>query len=127
MTQAVDRWAEQARYDLDTARAMLESERYLYVLFCCQQTVEKALKAHIVKRTGEFPPRVHNLLRLAEAARVSLAPGRKQFLGDLSGYYIQTRYPEEIESIGADVTPEIAEEALRKTGEVSEWLFSMLK
>ena len=127
MTRTEDKWAEQARYDLDTASAMLASGRHLYVLFCCQQTIEKGLKAVIVKRTGEFPPRIHNLLRLAEAAKVSLEPDRKQLLGDLSAYYIQTRYPEEIESIGGSVTPETAEEALRKTGEVAEWLFSMLK
>ena len=49
-------WIEQSTYDLETARAMLTSGRYLYVLFCCQQAVEKTLKALIVHRTGEFPP-----------------------------------------------------------------------
>lgn len=49
-------WLEQGTYDLETARAMLASGRYLYVLFCCQQAVEKTLKALIVHRTGEFPP-----------------------------------------------------------------------
>jgi HEPN domain-containing protein len=47
MSSASKHWTEQARYDLDTARAMFDSGRYLYVLFCCQQAVEKALKAII--------------------------------------------------------------------------------
>lgn len=47
MSSASQQWMEQARYDLDTARAMFDSGRYLYVLFCCQQAVEKALKAII--------------------------------------------------------------------------------
>ena len=51
MTSASDRWAEQARYDLETAQAMMESGRYLYVLFCCQQAVEKMLKALIANQT----------------------------------------------------------------------------
>ena len=34
-------WAEQAQYDLDTADAMLKAGRYLYVLFCCHQAVER--------------------------------------------------------------------------------------
>jgi len=63
-------WADRARYDLETADAMLKAGRYLYVLFCCQQAVEKALKAVIVRRTGELPPRVHNLLRLADVAEI---------------------------------------------------------
>ena len=45
MTTIPEQWAERANYDLDTARAMLKSERYIYVLFCCQQAVEKALKS----------------------------------------------------------------------------------
>ncbi len=54
-------WKEQARYDLETAEAMFASQRYLYVVFCGQQAVEKYLKALIVKKTHEFPPRTHNL------------------------------------------------------------------
>ena len=127
MTQADEKWKEQSQYDLETARAMLRSKRYLYVLFCCQQTLEKALKAVIVKRTNEFPPRVHNLLRLAKTANIKLESEREIFLGELSSYYIQTRYPEEIESISSSVTLEIAKESLHKTEEVTQWLFSMLK
>jgi len=55
MTPTANKWLEQARYDLETAPAMLASERCLYVLFCCRQAVEKALKALIVERSREFP------------------------------------------------------------------------
>ena len=37
-------WFESAKYDLQTARAMLETRRLLYVGFMCHQTIEKALK-----------------------------------------------------------------------------------
>jgi len=37
-------WLDLAQYDLDTAQAMLETKRYLYVGFMCHQTVEKAFK-----------------------------------------------------------------------------------
>jgi len=127
MTSTSKHWMEQARYDLDTARAMFDSGRYLYVLFCCQQAVEKAFKAIIVRRTDDFPPRLHNLLRLAEIAGIKMEPDRGDFLGELSGYYIQTRYPEEIESLAQTLDREIAQDALDKTEEVIEWLFSMLK
>jgi vacuolar-type H+-ATPase subunit F/Vma7 len=48
--------AQSSSFDLDTARAMLESKRYLGVLFCCRQAVEKMLKAIIAKRSQELPP-----------------------------------------------------------------------
>lgn len=59
-------WLDASRYDLETARALLKSRRYLYVLFMCQQAIEKILKACATVKTGEFPPRIHNLARLGE-------------------------------------------------------------
>ena len=40
-TPVPEQWANRARYDLETARAMLEADRHVYVLFCCQQAVEE--------------------------------------------------------------------------------------
>ena len=37
-------WIEMSDYDFDTAKAMLETKRYLYVAFMCHQTIEKILK-----------------------------------------------------------------------------------
>jgi len=87
MDDLTRKWAEQAQYDLDTADAMFKAGRYVYVLFCCQQAVEKALKAVIVKKTGEMPPRIHNLLRLAETAGIESGQEQIHFLTKLSGYY----------------------------------------
>ena len=56
MASIPDQWVERAQYDLETARAMLASGRLLYVLFCCQQAVEKMLKGIIAKRTGPCLP-----------------------------------------------------------------------
>ena len=52
---------------------------------------------------------------------------RAAFMGALSGYYIQARYPDQIESLSDAITPEMAGETLRQTEEVIEWLFSMRK
>ena len=41
MADAAEKWAAQSLYDIETAKAMLDTGRYLYVLFCCQQAVEK--------------------------------------------------------------------------------------
>ena len=103
MTSASDRWAEQVCYDLETAQAMMESGRYLYVLFCCQQAVEKMLKALIAARTRELPPRLHHLMRLSEVAGITVDENQADFLRELSAYYIQTCYPEEIAQMGSEV------------------------
>jgi HEPN domain-containing protein len=127
MKPAIRQWIEQSRYDLDTAKAMMAQSRWLYVLFCAQQALEKALKAVITMKTEEFPPRIHNLLRLAEVADLSLNESQSLFLGELSAYYIQTRYPDEIDLLANMATFELAAETLKNTEEVAEWLFSIVQ
>ncbi|MDY0355099.1 MAG: HEPN domain-containing protein [Sedimentisphaerales bacterium] len=97
------------------------------MLFCCQQAAEKALKAVIVKKTGELPPRVHNLLRLAEVAGIPSNPEHRRFLGELSAYYIQSRYPEEVRTAGSTISRELAGSVLRRAEQTVQWVLSMLK
>lgn len=47
-------WFDGAEYDLQTARAMLETRRFLYVGLMCHQTIEKALKGVLVSRNPDF-------------------------------------------------------------------------
>lgn len=127
MASSENDWIEQGSYDLETARAMLASGRYLYVLFCCQQAVEKTLKALIVHRTGEFPPRIHSLPRLAQAAGLDPDAPRMESLAELSAFYIQTRYPGEIKAMGDHIARQKAEAKLNETEEIIAWLQSLLK
>ncbi len=46
MDNKVDYWLEMSDYDFETAKAMLATQRYLYVGFMCHQVIEKALKAY---------------------------------------------------------------------------------
>ncbi len=39
-----EEWFKQVIYDLGTAEAMFSTERYIYCVFMCQLTFEKALK-----------------------------------------------------------------------------------
>jgi len=121
-----DQWAEQARYDLETAWAMLEGGRFLYVFFCCQQAVEKMLKAVIAERSGQCPPRVHHLLRLAEHAGIELNESRKLLMEDLSRWYIQSRYPEELPALSRGLDQQRGKQALNQTEDMLQWLSSML-
>jgi len=65
-------WLRQSEYDIGTAEAMYSSGRYMYTAFMCQLAVEKALKGLIVERTGDTPPKTHNLIHLVKAAKLEL-------------------------------------------------------
>jgi HEPN domain-containing protein len=53
-----------AKSDLDTAELLIRESRYTHGLFFCHLVIEKALKAHVTKQTGEIPPKTHNLVYL---------------------------------------------------------------
>ncbi len=64
-------WLDAADYDLQTAKAMRETGRYLYVGFMCHQTIEKALKGLLVTRKpGEELPYIHSPVRLAHLSGI---------------------------------------------------------
>ena len=46
LNDKVTYWVEMSEYDIETAQAMLETRRYLYVGFMCHQVIEKILKAY---------------------------------------------------------------------------------
>lgn len=124
MEDTCQQFVERASYDLETARAMLQTGRYLYLLFCCQQAVEKMLKGLIVACREEFPPRIRNLERLAQTAGLGISEEQADFLRLLSSYYIQSRYPEQLRQ-SPPITRQTAHGVLQRTEDLIEWFKSM--
>ena len=101
-----------SRYDVETAKAMLASGRYLYVLFTCQQSIEKMLKALVVQNTGSFPP------------KIDVENDQKEFLAKLNYYYLETRYPRELTEISKQIKKASAIEFYNNTKKMLKWLRS---
>jgi HEPN domain-containing protein len=122
--KVIQNWLKLAEYDFVTAKAMLQTGRYLYVVFTCQQTIEKMLKAIYVKEKGETPPYSHNLLKLIAywSYYSKVEEKRISFLEMLNSFYIESRYSEEIRELSRIVSKRKAEEILKKTEELFLWL-----
>lgn len=120
----VQNWITLADYDLKTAEAMLQAERYLYVAFTCQQAIEKLLKALYVKEKGQTPPYTHNLLRLADALSIATKLGEEnnRFLEILNSYYMESRYTEEIAELAELLNHEKANQLWVQARELFGWL-----
>jgi HEPN domain-containing protein len=126
--KVVDNWLSLAEYDLATAEAMLQSKRFLYVGFMCQQAVEKILKAAYVKHHALTPPYTHNVLRLVAELpwKDEIDDRRLKTLESLNSYYIESRYTEDIQELAAVLTEERTTEILRRTKELFAWIKSKL-
>lgn len=103
-------WLDQGERDLRLAGAAMREELYDRCLVCCQQAVEKALKALYIKRLLKAPPRTHDVSSLAEEVGV---PGLAPVLLDLTRWYMAGRYPDSPEAREAETpTRQDAEKAL---------------
>ena len=124
----IDNWLALAQYDLATAEAMLQTGRYLYVGFMCQQAVEKLLKACYVKRHNATPPYTHNLLRLLTELpwNAEIDASMLGTLESLNSYYIESRYTEDIQELAAALTQTKAGAVLSATKELFAWIRSKL-
>jgi HEPN domain-containing protein len=122
-TERSDYWIERAEYDLETARAMLQTSRYLYVGFMCQQTVEKALKA-VLAKGGIFPPKTHDLVRLAELGNLSsiLSDDQNHLLDELYPLSIEARYPSHKEMLSRTLNRHTCAEYITKTEAMLQWI-----
>lgn len=128
MDEKVKYWIDLAEYDLETAKALLETKRYLYVGFMCHQTIEKGLKAVIASK-GTFPPKIHNLDTLADKANLTerMTDEQIKFIVSINPLNIESRYPKYQDKINSMLTPEICKKIIDGTGEMLQWIKMRLK
>lgn len=117
-----------AAYDLETARAMLRTERFLYVGFMAHQAVEKALKALHWKSTGTEPPYSHDLWKIAKGIGIDLAAddARADLLDELQPLNIEARYPRDKEALLSSLSRAYCEALIGRTERMLEWIQAKL-
>ena len=125
----VEYWIELAEYDLDTAKAMLKSKRYLYVGFMCNQVIEKILKAYFVKIKKEQPPYTHKLIRLAEESNLYklMSEEQKNFMFIVTPLNVEARYPTQKQDILKSLNKEKCKKIINQTEDMMIWIKKKLE
>jgi HEPN domain-containing protein len=85
-------------------------------------SIEKYLKAIIVKNTHSAPPLVHDLVRLAEKANITLSAKLKNDLAEISTFNIKARYDDYKLSFYKKATEKITSKYVNKTKKILKWL-----
>ena len=117
-------WYDKARHDLDGARILVkEGGLYDLAAFHCQQSIEKALKGWLLKRSGRLYDG-HSLVFLSREALRRGAPLEKVMhdCAYVNQFYIETRYPADIPEA---LDREYAEECCRIAEQVLELLMGI--
>ena len=127
MKKTIQEWLEISEYDLNTAQAMFEAKRYLYVAFMCQQAVEKILKAVYIHQKNGLPPRTHNLLYIVDILKLDIDEKKKASLARLNQFYLESRYPGDRVKLARAVDFKTAKSLLKDTKEIWECLKQKLR
>ncbi len=90
----IEYWIGTAEDDLEAVKHLVDNSKTLQAMFYCHLAVEKTLKAHVAKQTGDVPPKIHNLKRLVELAGLNLSKEQKDVLNELMVFQQEGRYPE---------------------------------
>lgn len=122
------KWLDRADYDMDTAKAMLQTGHLIYAVFMCQQSLEKCFKALLAYEDKEIVP-IHNLRRLAEFAAVvhELDESTLLKLDFLSSFYINARYKEDLQQLSKGITEPVARDFIQFSEELIKWLCQKMK
>ena len=124
-----DYWKTYAERDLDAAGAMYDTGRWFYVLFMCQQAIEKLVKGLYAVYENENVPKVHNVALLVDRLKNVLpSPVSEKhclLFETLTKHYIADRYPDYISKTGEQITKSDAEKILTETREAFAWLLTL--
>ncbi len=115
-------WLLQSDYDLDTAFDMYNSGRYIYCIFMCHLSLEKALKSLYVKSYSQFPPKTHNLIYLLENIKIQPNTLNLEFLVMLNKISVPTRYPDDLKKLMIEFSQEKTRNILNQTKEIQIWI-----
>jgi HEPN domain-containing protein len=122
-------WLSYARNDIETAEVMLNSGRWYYTVFMCQQAVEKLIKGLYVLYVDDNVPRLHDINsifdRYRERLPEPLTEDRVELFDTLSQFYLRSRYPDYTSVLASITTGEMAQTIYEKSMGAFQWLLTM--
>ena len=122
----IKHWIDGSDDDFETMIAMFDSKKFSWSLFIGHLMMEKLLKAYYVKAKSDYPPYIHNLLRLAEKANLRLSDDQKKQLITITAFNINTRYDDYKMSFKKQCTPDFTFEWINKIEKLRQWIKTLI-
>ncbi len=115
-------WIASSKYDIESARHMFKTGRYLYVIFLCHLAIEKRLKAIVAQSQERHPPYTHDLCELIRLARLEMPPEHQSVIAQLNELSTATRYLEDFDQLVKHYPRVVAQEFLKQSRVLLKWL-----
>ena len=120
-------WLDSSDDDYETMSVLFNNKRYAWSLFIGHLMIEKLLKAYYVQVKDEYPPFIHNLLRLTEMSSLSVNEEQKIEFATITAFNIQARYDDYKMSFQKKCTPEFTNQWIDKLREIRLWIREQIK
>ena len=99
-------WIDSSDEDYETMITLYDNKRLSWSMFLGHLMIEKLLKALYVKINNEYPPYLHNLLRLTERCGLTLNVEQQLFFATVTAFNINARYDDYKMSFQKTCTPD---------------------
>jgi len=121
-------WVETSDSDHNTMTHLFEAADYHWSLFIGHLVIEKLLKSVYAKVKDDYQsiPFSHDLLYLAEKAKLELTDETKKNLAVITSFNIQARYPDYKKAFYDKCTRDYCTDQLKNIEEVRLWLKELL-
>ncbi len=90
----IEYWRTTAERDYETMLGLFKIKRYPESLFFGHVVLEKILKGLVAEETKNEAPKTHDLVRLAEIAKLKLPDKTLEYLKIVNRFNMRTRYPD---------------------------------
>jgi len=127
VARTVRYWKDSASYDIGTGKSLLEAKRFPYALFFGHLSLEKVLKALVVKSSRNHAPYTHSLILLAAKTNVQFSESILDRLAEYTNFHLESRYPAETKEFYEKCTEEFAESKFHEIEELYQWLIQKLE
>ncbi|MCX6057268.1 MAG: HEPN domain-containing protein [Chloroflexi bacterium] len=119
----VTHWRNGALSSWEDALYLIKGKRVMLGMFAVHLALEKVIKAHVIKRTGSLLPKIHNLIRLAEIAKLDVDVEYRKVLAEINDFNIEGRYSDEVLS---PISFKEAKVYMNRAKGTLEWLINLL-
>jgi len=119
-------WIKSSDKDFKTMSHLFKQKDYAWSLFLGHLVLEKLLKAWYVKSVDTKIPLIHDLLRIADKAKLKLSPDQRDFLDIVTQFNIRVRYDDYKARFYKTCTPEYTGKYNREIKVFRKWLKAQL-
>ena len=120
-------WLDSSEEDFETMITLFENKRYSWSLFIGHLMIEKLLKSLYVKLKNDYPPYIHNLLRLAEKCNLELNEEQRFILTTVTAFNINARYDDYKLSFQKICTPEFTTIWIEQLKDQRLWIKTLIR